>query len=283
MVSLDHKYEKEDEKILRVREMNEPKIGLALGSGGAKGFAHVGIIKVLREANIPIDMIAGSSMGALIGTFYAAGCNVERLYRMATVFKRKYYLDFTVPKMGFISGKRVKDMIKMFTYNKKIEELDIPTAVVATDILKGEKVVFTSGSIADAVRASISIPGVFVPEKIDGRLLVDGGVIDRIPVSVVKGLGADIVIAVDVSPIKVNGDVTSIYDVIMQSIEIMQHELVVNRQIASDLMMRPAVEQFSSRAFTHIEDIIRVGEQEAEKHIQKINLLIEQWKEKNNV
>lgn len=118
------------------------------------------------------------------------------------------------------------------------------------------------------MRASISVPGVFVPEKIDGRLLVDGGVIDRIPVSVVKELGADIVIAVDVSPIKVNGDVTSIYDVIIQSIEIMQHELVMNRQIASDLMMRPAVEQFSSRAFTNIEDIIRVGEVEAENMFQ---------------
>lgn len=133
------------------------------------------------------------------------------------------------------------------------------------------------------MRASISVPGVFVPEKIDGRLLVDGGVIDRIPVSVVKELGADIIIAVDVSPIKVNGDVTSIYDVIMQSIEIMQHELVMNRQIASDLMMRPAVEQFSSRAFTNIEDIIRVGEVEAEKHVANIYLLIEQWKEKHNV
>lgn len=143
--------------------------------------------------------------------------------------------------------------------------------------------VFTSGPVADAVRASISVPGVFVPEKIDGRLLVDGGVIDRIPVSVVKELGADIVIAVDVSPIKVNGDVTSIYDVIIQSIEIMQHELVMNRQIASDLMMRPAVEQFSSRAFTNIEDIIRVGEVEAEKHVSNIYLLIEQWKEKHNV
>ncbi|MZE19420.1 patatin family protein, partial [Bacillus anthracis] len=147
----------------------------------------------------------------------------------------------------------------------------------------GEKVVFTSGPVAEAVRASISVPGVFVPEKIDGRLLVDGGVIDRIPVSVVKELGADIVIAVDVSPIKVNGEVTSIYDVIMQSIEIMQHELVMNRQIASDLMMRPAVEQFSSRAFTNIEDIIRVGEVEAEKHVANIHLLIEQWKEKHNV
>ncbi len=143
--------------------------------------------------------------------------------------------------------------------------------------------VFTSGPVADAVRASISVPGVFVPEKVNGRLLVDGGVIDRIPVSVVKELGADIVIAVDVSPIKVNGEVTSIYDVIMQSIEIMRHELVMNRQIASDLMMRPAVEQFSSRAFTNIEDIIRVGEVEAEKHVSNIYLLIEQWKEKHNV
>lgn len=109
-------------------------------------------------------MIAGSSMGALIGTFYAASSNVERLYKLASVFKRKYYLDFTVPKMGFIAGKRVKDMIKMFTYNKNLEELDIPTAVVATDILKG-KSGFTSGPVADAVRASISVPGVFVPEK----------------------------------------------------------------------------------------------------------------------
>ncbi|WP_028398900.1 patatin-like phospholipase family protein [Ectobacillus panaciterrae] len=263
--------------------MKEPKIGLALGSGGAKGFAHVGVLKVLKEAGIPVDMIAGSSIGALIATFYAAGSDVERLYRIAQLFKRKYYLDFTVPKMGFIAGKRIKDMIRMFTYNKRLEELDIPTAVVATDILNGEKVIFTEGPISEAVRASISVPGIFVPEKVNGRLLVDGGVIDRIPVSVVKSLGADIVIAVDVSPIKVNGEVTSIYDVIMQSIEIMQHELVHHRQIASDLMMHPAVEKFSSRTFTNIEEIVRVGEEEAIKHVDDIHELIENWKEKNNV
>ncbi len=263
--------------------MMEPKIGLALGSGGAKGFAHVGVIKVLREAGIPIDMIAGSSMGALVATFYAAGSDIDRLYRLAKIFKRKYYLDFTVPKMGFIAGKRVKDMIRMFTYNKNLENLDIPTAVVATDILTGEKVVFTEGPIAEAVRGSIAVPGIFVPEKVNGKLLVDGGVIDRIPVSVVKSLGADIVIAVDVSPIKVNGEVTSIYDVIMQSIEIMQHELVRNREIASDLMMRPAIERFSSRAFTNIEEIVQVGEEEAAKHIDTIKGLIQKWKETHNV
>ncbi|MCP8970262.1 patatin-like phospholipase family protein [Ectobacillus ponti] len=262
--------------------MREPKIGLALGSGGAKGFAHIGVIKVLREAGIPIDMIAGSSMGALVATFYAAGCNVERLYKLSQLFKRKYYLDFTVPKMGFIAGKRVKEMIRVFTYNRNIEQLDIPTAVVATDILTGEKVVFTEGPAAPAVRASIAIPGIFVPERIGDRLLVDGGVIDRIPVSVVKDLGADIVLAVDVSPTKVQGEVTSIYDVIMQSIEIMQHELVHHRQTASDLMLHPAVEQFSSRAFTNIEEIVRVGEEEAEKHIETIRSLIADWKERNH-
>ena len=132
----------------------------------------------------------------------------------------------------------------------------IPVAVVATDFLSGEKVVFTEGPIDEAVRASISIPGIFVPEKVNGRLLVDGGVVDRVPVSVVKKMGADIVIAVDVSHIKKNAEITSIYDVIMQSLDIMQMELVENRQIASDVMIRPNVEKYSSRAFTNIEEII---------------------------
>lgn len=273
---------KRERNFLKGEDMSIPKIGLALGSGGAKGFAHVGVIKVLKEAGIPIDMIAGSSMGALVAVFYAAGSDVERLYQIAKLFKRKYYLDFTVPKMGFISGKRVKDMIRALTYNRRLEELDIPTAVVATDILTGEKVVMTEGPIAEAVRGSISIPGIFVPEKMGDRLLVDGGVIDRIPVSVVKSLGADLVIAVDVSPIKVQGEVTTIYDVIMQSIEIMQHELVHHRQTASDLMMHPAVERFNSRAFTDLEEIIAVGEDEARKHVDAIRALIENWKEQKN-
>lgn len=271
-----------ERNFLKGEDMSTPKIGLALGSGGAKGFAHVGVIKVLKEAGIPIDMIAGSSMGALVAVFYAAGSDVDRLYQIAKLFKRKYYLDFTVPKMGFISGKRVKDMIRALTYNRRLEELDIPTAVVATDILTGEKVVMTEGPIAEAVRGSISIPGIFVPEKMGDRLLVDGGVIDRIPVSVVKSLGADLVIAVDVSSNKVQGDVTTIYDVIMQSIEIMQHELVHHRQIASDLMMHPAVDRFNSRAFTDLEEIIAVGEEEARKHIDAIRALIENWKEQRN-
>ncbi|WP_077211417.1 patatin-like phospholipase family protein [Bacillus dakarensis] len=259
--------------------MRRPKVGLALGSGGARGFAHLGVIKVLRDEGIPIDLIAGSSMGAMVGCFYAAGLDIDRLYKLSKVFKRKYYLDFTVPKMGFIAGNRIKELIRIFTHGKTIEQLDIPVRVVATELITGEKVVFDNGPIAEAVRASISIPGIFVPEKYNGKVLVDGGVVDRVPVSVVKDMGADIVIAVDVSNVNQQAEISTIYDVIMQSIDIMQMELVANREIASDIMIRPRVEMFSSRAFTNIDEIIAIGEEATKNHVQSIKDLLEQWKE----
>ena len=258
--------------------LERAKIGLALGSGGARGFAHLGAIKVLREEGIPIDLIAGSSMGAMVGCFYGAGLDIEHLYKLAKAFKRKYFLDFTVPKMGFIAGKRVKELIRIFTHGKTLEQLALPVRVVATDLMTGEKVVFHKGPIADAVRASISIPGIFVPEKLDGRLLVDGGVVDRVPVSVVKEMGADIIIAIDVSHVKTNAEITTIFDVIMQSLDILQMELVTHREIVSDIMIKPRVEMYSSRAFTNIEEIIKIGEEETRKHIQHIKQLINEWK-----
>lgn len=259
--------------------LGRPKIGLALGSGGARGFAHLGVIKVLVENGIQIDYIAGSSMGSLVACFYGAGIEMDRLYKLSTAFKRKYYLDFTVPKMGFIAGKRVKELIRVFTKGKHLEELMIPVSVVATDLMTGEKVVFQKGPIAEAVRASISIPGIFVPEKQNGRLLVDGGVVDRVPVSVVKEMGADIVIGVDVSRVKTNADISTIYDVIMQSLDIMQMELVEYRQIASDIMIRPRVEEYSSRAFTNIDEMILKGEEEAKKHLDEIKRIVGDWEE----
>ncbi|MGM9986624.1 MAG: patatin-like phospholipase family protein [Bacillaceae bacterium] len=264
-------------------EIVRPKIGLALGSGGAKGFAHLGIIKVLEEEEIPIDMIAGSSMGALVATFYGAGKDVHRCVKMAKMFKRKYYIDYTLPKMGFIAGNRVVELIRLFTYGKKLEELDIPVNVVATDIETGEKVIFKEGSIGDAVRASIAIPGIFVPYRYQGRLLVDGGVVDRIPVSVVKEMGADLILAVDVSPLPPREKITTIYDVIMQSIEILQRELVQQRELSSHLLMQPDVSHFSSRAFTNIEEIILAGEVEAKKHVATIKKMIIDWKEQQEI
>ncbi|BDG48157.1 esterase [Parageobacillus sp. KH3-4] len=256
-----------------------PKIGLALGSGGARGFAHLGVIKVLEEEKIPIACIAGSSIGALVAALYASGLGLDRLYRLARSFRRNDYIDFTIPKMGLIAGKRITEFIRLLTKGKKIEELSIPVAIVATDLQTGQKVVFRRGDVARAVRASISIPGIFVPERVDGRLLVDGGVVDRVPVSVARAMGADIVIAVDVSHVKVDGEIASIFDVILQSLDILQDEIVRHRELASDVMIRPHVEQYSPRAFTHAQEIIAIGEQEARKYVPKIRQVIENWKE----
>ncbi|MBD3106841.1 patatin-like phospholipase family protein [Bacillus sp. AGMB 02131] len=259
---------------------HKPKIGLALGSGGARGFAHLGVIRVLQEENIDISYIAGSSMGALIGSMFAAGTDLEQLYKVVMSFKRKYYLDFTVPKMGFIKGNRLKDFIGIFTQWRNIEDLPIPLAVVATNIKTGEKVVMKEGPVADAVRASVAVPGIFVPVKIGDQLLVDGGVVDRVPISVVKEMGADLVISVDVLRVKENAELNSIYDVILQTLDILQLEVMKSRQIKADVMLNPRVEKYSSSAFTNIDEIVALGEQEARKHIGQIKAMIADWEER---
>lgn len=219
--------------------MVRPKIGLALGSGGSRGFAHIGVLKILQKENIPIDYIAGSSMGALIGVLYSAGYAPNMLEKLAIHFRRKYLLDFTVPKMGFIKGERAKQLIGMLIQNKRLENLQPKVSVVATNLRNGEKAIFQKGDITTAVRASIAIPGIFVPEIIDEDYYVDGGVVDRLPVSVVKEMGADITIAVDVSYFNKNPEINSIYDVMMQTMDIMEKEMVKYRDIETDIIVRP--------------------------------------------
>ncbi|WP_226578439.1 patatin-like phospholipase family protein [Halobacillus litoralis] len=261
--------------------MTKPTIGLALGSGGARGFAHLGVLKVLHNHGIPVDMIAGSSMGALVGSFFAAGQRIEDMYKLALTFKRKYYLDFTVPKMGFVQGKRIKEYIRIFTFGKNIEDFKIPMSIVATDLYAGEKKIFTSGPASEAVRASIAIPGIFVPERINDRLYIDGGVIDRVPVSVVKQMGAQFIIAVDCAHFDADPNIHSIYDVITQSIDIMQDELVTAIGVSSDadVMIRPDVSKYSSRAFTNIQEIVGAGERAAESCVEDIKEKLAAWKE----
>ncbi|OIJ13273.1 esterase [Anaerobacillus alkalilacustris] len=260
--------------------MAEPKIGLALGSGGARGFAHIGVLQVLEEAKVPIHCIAGSSMGALVGVFYGCGYTPQQMAKMALHFRRKYYVDFTVPKMGLISGDKVKQLIRILSKGKTLEELTPPLRIVATDLLKGEKVVFAHGDISEAVRASISIPGIFVPEKSNGRLLVDGAVVDRVPVTEVKKMDVDITIAVDVSFLEVEPEITSIFDVIMRSMEIMEQEMIRINEIDSDIMIKPMINQYSSTAFTNVDQIIQEGVEAAKTKLPEIQLLIENWKEK---
>ncbi|WP_227935708.1 patatin-like phospholipase family protein [Alkalihalobacillus deserti] len=256
-----------------------PKIGLALGSGGARGFAHIGVLKALEKESIPIDFIAGSSMGALVGSLYGVGQSPANLEKFATLFRRKYFIDFIVPKLGFVAGQKVKEVIRLLAKGKKVEELSPPVAIVTTDIRNGEKVVLTEGDVATAVRASIAIPGIFVPEKVGNRLLVDGGVIDRVPVSVVKEMGADVTIAVDVSYFRTEPELHTIYDVIMQSMDIMAREMIRVQEFDCSVMIRPIVKQSSSLDFTEVDSLIRRGEEATMEKIDEIKSCIANWKE----
>ncbi|VVB77702.1 Patatin-like phospholipase [uncultured archaeon] len=193
------------------------KIGLALGSGGARGFAHIGVIKVLEENNIPIDMIAGTSMGALIGALYSSEPNLKKLGKEALSEEWKKLFDYTFSKSGLIKGKKIEEFLDKRLDGMSFKELKIPLFVTAFDINNNQEVIFHKGSVAKAVRASISIPGLFFPVENKKRILVDGGVIDPIPTEILRKKGADIVIAVNVNEVKRKKPVTEIEAVVSKN------------------------------------------------------------------
>lgn len=257
--------------------MKRPKVGLALGSGGARGYAHIGVLKVLEEHQIPIDYIAGTSMGSLIGVLYANGINIELLGKLASNIKKKTFVDYVVPKRGLIRGSLIQETVRLLTHGKKLEDLSIPTSVVATDLLSGERVIFNEGPIDEAVRASISIPGIFEPVQSEGRLLVDGAVVDRLPISVVRDMGADLVVAVDVGPLELNREVRSIFDIISQTLDIMERETSKYRGIQPDVLIRPEIGNHGITQFDQVEWLISQGEESALGMIKQIRQLIENW------
>jgi NTE family protein len=242
------------------KKMSLPKIGLALSAGAARGFAHIGVLQVLKKANIPIDYIAGSSMGSFIGALFANGLDLEMVKQLAMHLKRKHWVDLTVPGLGFIAGEKMLELTKLLTHHKKIEDLPIPMSIVATDLVTGERVIFREGSIADAVRASISVPGVFEPVLHDGKLLIDGGVADHLPISVVRGMGAEFVIAVDVLTKSKGVQVKNIFDVITQAITIMEREILQHQTIVADFLILPEIGDISPTDFYRVEECIVRGE-----------------------
>jgi NTE family protein len=177
------------------------KIGLALGSGSARGLAHIGVLRAIEENGIKIDLIAGSSIGALIGAVYAGGelTALETSFKTFDWKKLVSLLDLVLPKSGLIDGKKVMEFVSSHLIIKEIEALPIPFQAVATDILTAEQILISEGDIANAIRASIAVPGIFTPVYDAGRILVDGGLVDPVPVSVVRAMGADFVIAIDLN------------------------------------------------------------------------------------
>jgi NTE family protein len=182
------------------------KVGLALGGGYARGLAHIGVLEVLEREGIPIDMMAGTSIGALVGALYARERDADMIKKQAAQLDWigvASLVDLALPKSGFLAGKRVTNLLRRLIGESRFDELDIPFSCVATDIISGDEVVLSEGSVLEAVRASISIPVIFTVVKKQGRFLVDGGLVNPVPVSVVRQMGADFIIAVDVTPDKI--------------------------------------------------------------------------------
>jgi len=271
---------------------SDVKVGLALGSGAALGMAHIGVIKALREADIPIDMIAGTSMGALVGACYAADGQIEDLEELAlTANLRKitHLLDpnFTLIRAGFLHGKRVEGFLKPIIGDRDVNQCKIPFAAVATDIHSAQQVVITQGSLIKAVRASISIPGVFVPVNYDGRYLVDGGAINPVPADVVKTMGATFVIAVNVltDPRKrrhlgLTGNIKSrrapgMMNTLIQSIYIMEYEMVRASILKADIMIEPDVSNIEVYEFHRGPETIETGYRAAVAVIPVIKSLLD--------
>jgi NTE family protein len=177
------------------------KIGLALGSGSARGWAHIGAIRALNDAGIQVDYVAGTSIGALVGAVYASG-NIDDLEEVVLKLDWKqiaYFLDVVFPKSGLIDGNKVADFIRTHVEEINIEELPLPFSAISTNLATGSEVVIQKGDIIEAVRASISVPGIFTPVRKNGTILVDGGLVNPVPVSVVRKMGADFVIAIDLN------------------------------------------------------------------------------------
>ena len=194
------------------KALHRPKIGLALGSGSARGLAHLGVIQALKDADVEVDCVAGSGTGALIGAIHAAG----KLAAFNSIFKRLDLkkaissFDVALPKSGLIDGDRASEVIRTYIPASTIETLPISFAAVATDLISGQEIVITRGDLIDAVRASLSMPGIFTPVRRHGRLLVDGGLANPVPVSAARLMGADVVIGVDLNNDMVTRNIKSL-------------------------------------------------------------------------
>lgn len=221
------------------KSRHKPVVALVLGSGGARGYAHIGVIEVLEENGIKPDFIVGTSAGSIVGSIYASGKSAQELRDIALKMQVNDVRDFNFKLQGFLDGKKVENYVNRQVQNTPLEDLKIPLYVVATELKHGEKVVFNKGSTGQAVRASISIPSMFIPAQINGNEYVDGGLVSPVPVNIAKELGADIVIAVDILAQPIHTETTNLWGMFNQNINIMQNKLAEEELKNADVIIQP--------------------------------------------
>ena len=239
------------------------RIGLALGGGAAKGFAHIGVIKMLEASGIHPDVVSGTSAGSVVGALYASGMDAFQLQEQAFSLDESKVRDVRLFSGGLVQGQKLQDYVNQLVDNRPMEKLKLPFAAVSTDLETGQRVVFVRGNTGQAVRASSSIPGVFEPAVINGKRYVDGGVSSPVPVDAARQLGADIVIAVDISTKAADNKPDGMLGTIGQSINIMGEKLGAQELARADVVIRPKVGSIGATAFEQKDKAILEGERAA--------------------
>ena len=238
-----------------------PKLGLALGGGAARGFAHIGVIQVLEENGIKPDMVVGTSAGSVVAAFYASGKTGAQLQWLADSMDESQLTDWTVPFMsrGMLRGEALGRYINTQLNGAKIEDLKIPLGIVATDLQSGDGILFRRGDIATAVRASSAVPSVFEPVRIGNKDYVDGGLVSPVPVRYARQMGADIVIAVDISSRPEDAKTTDMLKVLLQTFSIMGKSISQLEMAQAEVVVRPAMSDVGSTEFAARKKSIEAG------------------------
>lgn len=241
----------------------KPKLALVLGGGAARGFAHIGVIKVLEANGIVPDMIVGTSAGSLVGALYASGMDAFELQRTALTLDESIFADWTIYGRGLIKGEAIAAYVNQQLKNQPIEQLKRPLAIVATDLRSGDPIVFQRGNTGAAVRASSAVPGIFQPVRIGDRDYVDGGLTHPVPAVIARSLGAEVVLAVDISAKPTGQELSSTVDVLLQTFTIMGSRISQYELAKADVVIRPAVNQIKGTDFSARNLAILEGEKAA--------------------
>jgi NTE family protein len=254
-------------------------IGLALGGGAAKGVAHIGVLKALEDANIEVDYIAGTSVGAMIAALYAFRVDVETIGSLARRLTMSKVTSFKLNKTGFFSTESLRELMLEYVGDVAIEDAAIPLSIVATDINSGEEIILTSGSVVDAVCASAAIPGIYIPVEINGRTLVDGGLVQNVPIEALQTAGAGVTIASHLNSVSHYQEISHVLDVMRNAFEIAVSQHTQDQLKEADLLISMDLSDFSLRDNTErYDELFNIGHQAATVQLTKLA-----WYKKTNV
>lgn len=259
------------------------RVALVLGAGAAKGFAHVGVIKVLEANRVPVHMVVGTSAGSFVGSLYAYGFNAFQLQEMSFRLEKTDVIDLTVPDNGFVKGEKLSAYVNNTLQYTPIEKLRVPFYAVATDLQSGEEVAFGRGDTGTAVRASCAIPGVFKPVRIGDRYYVDGGIVSPVAVDCARKMGADFVIAVDISSNIESPPPQGTIDTIIQAVTVMYARMSQHQVVRADVVIRPRVGHIGATDFARRHEAVLEGEKAALEALPGIQAAVDHLRREGKI